>query len=233
MKKLSKRYQAAASKVDRAKEYTLAEAAALACETSATSFDSGVEVHMNLGIDPKQADQQIRSTVSLPHGIGKSVKVIAFVSDDKIKEALEAGAIEAGNETLIEKVEKGFMDFDKAVAMPDMMKDLAKVARVLGQAGKMPNPKAGTVSPDIAKTVSEIMKGQVEFRNDKLANLHNVVGKVSFGGDKILDNVKAYLKAVMERKPEKSKGNFVRSITLATTMGPGIKVEVNEALRSL
>lgn len=146
-----------------------------------------------------------------------------------IKIAKAAGAIEAGNEELIAKIEKGWMDFDIAVATPDMMKGLAKIARLLGQAGKMPNPKSGTVSPEIEKTVTEIMKGQVEFRNDKLANLHNVIGKVSFGADKLLENVKVYLKAVKDKKPSAMKGTYVKSITLASTMGPGIKVDVQNA----
>ncbi len=187
---------------------------------------------MKLGIDPKQAEEQIRSTVSLPHGTGRTVRVIAFVSDEKVKDAMGAGALEAGNTDLIEKIEKGWLDFDVAVATPDMMKDLAKIARVLGQAGLMPNPKSGTVTTDIVRTVDEIRKGQVEFRNDKLANLHNVVGKVSFGSEKLLENIRAYLKAVLEKKPEKMKGNYVLSITLASTMGPGIKVELADALKA-
>ncbi len=228
-----KKYRASLEIVDSTKLYSLEEAIKLAKESSFTKFDGTLEVHLHLGIDPKQAEEQIRDIVVLPHGIGKTVRVIAFVNDDKIKDAKDAGAIEAGNKDLIEKIEKGWMDFDKAVATPDLMKDLAKVARVLGQAGKMPNPKAGTVSPDVAKTVNEIMKGQVEFRNDKLANLHNVVGRVSFEAGKLLENVKAYLKAVQDKKPEKMKGNYILSITLNSTMGPGVKVDVNETLASL
>ncbi len=228
-----KKYEAAALKVEREKFYPLAEAAKLAVDTSTTKFDGSVDIHMNLGIDPKNAEEQLRSTVALPHGTGKSVRVIAFVSDDKVKAAKAAGAVEAGNTDLIEKIEKGWMDFDKAVATPDMMKDLAKVARVLGQAGKMPNPKAGTVGLDVETLVGEIMKGQVEFRNDKLSNLHNVVGKVSFGDAKLLDNIKVYLKAIQEKKPEKLKGNYINSITLASTMGPGIKVDVADAMSQI
>lgn len=231
--KTGKKYQAALAKVDREKLYSLEEAIKLTKETSTTKFDGSVEIHLNLGIDPKQAEQQVRDVVALPHGTGKTVRVVAFVPEDKVKEAKDAGAIEAGNTELIQKVEKGWMDFDKAIATPDMMKDLAKIARLLGQAGKMPNPKAGTVTPDVAKTVAEIMKGQVEYRNDKLANLHNVVGKVSFDDAKLAENIKVYLKAVNDKKPEKMKGTYVRSITLASTMGPGIKVEVNETLSAL
>ncbi|MBT5516718.1 50S ribosomal protein L1 [Candidatus Peregrinibacteria bacterium] len=228
-----KKYKAAAAKFDPLALYSLEDAVKLALDTSVTKFDSSVEVHMNLGIDPKQAEQQIRSTVSLPHGIGKTVRVVAFVPEDKVKEAKDAGAIEAGSEDLIAKIENGWLDFDKAVATPDMMKNLGKIARTLGQAGMMPNPKSGTVSPDVSKTVTEIMKGQVEFRNDKLSNLHNIVGKVSFGEAKILENLKVYLKAVKEKKPEKMKGNYVRSLYLATTMGPGIKLDVTGAFGSL
>lgn len=228
-----KKYRAALEKVNPENYYALEEAVKLAKETATTKFDSSVEVHMNLGIDPKQADQQIRDVVSLPHGTGKTVRVVAFVSDDKVKDAKTAGAIEAGNTDLIEKVEKGWMDFDVAVATPDMMKDLAKVARQLGQAGLMPNPKAGTVTPDVARVVADVMKGQVEFRNDKLSNLHNTVGKVSFGEKELLENVKTYLKAVQEKKPSSMKGNYINSITLTTTMGPGIKLDVTSVMNSL
>ncbi len=230
--KHGKKYLSAVQKIEQGKFYTLEEAAKLVLDTSIVKFDGSIEVHMKLGIDPKQAEEQIRSTVSLPHGTGRTVRVVAFVSDEKVKDAIGAGALEAGNTDLIEKIEKGWLDFDVAVATPDMMKDLAKIARVLGQAGLMPNPKSGTVTTDIVRTVDEIRKGQVEFRNDKLANLHNVVGKVSFGSEKLLENIRAYLKAVLEKKPEKMKGNYVLSITLASTMGPGIKVELADALKA-
>lgn len=230
--KHGKKYLSAVQKIEQGKFYTLEEAAKLVLDTSIVKFDGSIEVHMKLGIDPKQAEEQIRSTVSLPHGTGRTVRVVAFVSDEKVKDAMGAGALEAGNTDLIEKIEKGWLDFDVAVATPDMMKDLAKIARVLGQAGLMPNPKSGTVTTDIVRTVDEIRKGQVEFRNDKLANLHNVIGKVSFGSEKLLENIRAYLKAVLEKKPEKMKGNYVLSITLASTMGPGIKVELADALKA-
>ncbi len=231
--KTGKKYRAALEKFDREHNYTLDQAIDLVKETSITKFDSSVEIHLNLGIDPKQADQQVRATVALPHGTGKTVRVIAFVGDDKIESAKQAGAVEAGNDTLIEKVEKGWMDFDKAVATPDMMKIIAKIARILGQAGKMPNPKAGTVGPDVEKMVIEIMKGQVEYRNDKYGNLHNVVGKVSFSSDKLKENIVSYLKAVQSKKPEKMKGVYIKSINLASSMGPGIRVEVNNTIQSL
>ena len=231
--KAGKKYRDAAAKVDREKLYTLDEAIKLVKETSITKFDGSVEIHMNLGIDPKQAEQQVRATVALPHGTGKTVKVIAFVSADKIDEAKKAGAIEAGNETLVKKIEGGWMDFDTAVATPDMMKEIAKIARTLGQAGKMPNPKAGTVGPDVERMVGEIMKGQVEYRNDKFSNLHNVVGKISFSEADLKENLVTYLKAVQDKKPEKMKGNYINTITLASTMGPGVRVEVNGTISEL
>lgn len=231
--KHGKKYLAASQKVDPTKKYSLEEALKLALETSTTKFDSSLEIHMNLGIDPTQADQQLRSTVALPHGTGKKVKVIAFVSDDKVKVAKDAGAVEAGFDTLIEKIEKGWMDFDIAIATPAMMKGMGKIARQLGQAGKMPNPKSGTVTDDIEKTVGEILKGQVEFRNDKQSNLHNIFGKVSFGEKNLMENLKTYLKAVQEKKPSSMKGIFIKSITITTTMGPGIKIDVNPAMMSI
>jgi large subunit ribosomal protein L1 len=231
--KHGKKYRAALEKIELNKFYTLDEASKLLKETSITKFDGTVEIHMNLGIDPAQADQMIRATVSLPHGTGKKVRVVAFVSDDLVKAAKEAGAMEAGSTELIEKIEKGWLDFDVAVATPDMMKTMAKIARQLGQAGLMPNPKSGTVTPDPISVIGDLIKGQVEFRNDKQGNLHNVVGKMSFDQEKLAENIAAYLKAVNEKKPSTIKGNYVRSITLCTTMGPAIKVEVNGTLNSL
>ncbi|MFA6528534.1 MAG: 50S ribosomal protein L1 [Candidatus Gracilibacteria bacterium] len=228
-----KKYLAALAKVDQNKFYPMNEACALVKETSTTKFDATVEVHVNLSIDPAKAEQQLRSTVALPHGIGKEVRVIAFVADDKVKEALDAGAIKAGNDDLIAEIEKGWLEFDTAIATPDMMKGLGKIARTLGQKGLMPNPKAGTITMEVAKTVAEIKKGKVEFRNDKLCNLHNVIGKVSFDADKLSENLKVYLKAVMDNKPKDVKGIFINSITLATTMGPGVKIDHLEALKNL
>lgn len=228
-----KKYRAALEKVDQNKFYLFDEACALIRETATTKFDSTVEVHVNLNIDPAKAEQQLRSTVVLPHGIGKEVRVIAFVPEDKIKEALSAGAIKAGSDELIAEIEKGWLEFDTAIATPDIMKGLGKIARTLGQKGLMPNPKAGTITMDVAKTVAEIKKGKVEFRNDKLCNLHNVIGKVSFDSGKLADNLKAYLKAVMENKPKDVKGIFINSITLATTMGPGVKIDHLDAIKNL
>ena len=231
--KHGKKYRASAEKLELGKLYDLTQAVDLLKGFAKTKFDSSVEVHLNLGIDPTQAEQMIRSTVALPHGTGKKVRVVAFVSDDRVKEAKDAGAQEAGSNELIEKIEKGWLDFDVAVATPDMMKALAKVARVLGQAGLMPNPKSGTVTPNIGETVANLIKGQVEFRNDKQGNLHNVVGKASFSEAQIKENIEAYLRAVLEKKPASVKGTFVNSLTVCGTMTPAIHLQVNETLTAL
>lgn len=228
-KKRGKKYQEALKKIDRKKLYTLSEAIGLLKETSVTKFDSSAEVHLNLGVDPKQSDQIIRGTLALPHGTGKSVKVIAFVGDDKVKEVKAAGATEAGSDDLIEKINKGWLDFDIAIATPDQMKKLGKIAKTLGQKGLMPNPKAGTVTPEPGKTIEEIKKGRVEYKLDKEANVHNVFGKVSFDEKKLEENLKRYLKTIHEAKPSSIKGAFINSVTIKTTMGPGIKVNPTEA----
>jgi large subunit ribosomal protein L1 len=229
MKKLphGKKYREYAVKINRTKKYDLDEALDLLLESKdLTKFDATAEIHMNLGVDPKHADQTVRSTVVLPHGTGKKVKIVAFVDDSQVKEAKAAGAIEAGTEDLISKIEKGWTDFDIAVAAPDQMKMIGKVAKTLGQKGLMPNPKAGTVTPDIKKTIEEISSGKIEFRVDKLANLHNSVGKLSFGKDKLAENIKKYVKAVQDAKPTGAKGTYIKTVTLASTMGPGIKIDL-------
>lgn len=210
--------------------YVLNEAIGLLKKTSTTKFDASCEVHMNMGLDPKQADQLLRGTVALPNGTGKTVRVIAFVSESNTNAAKKAGATEAGLDDLIDKILKGWLDFDVAVATPDVMKSLGKVAKILGQKGLMPNPKAGTVTPDPAKTIGEVMKGKVEFRMDKLANVHNIFGKVSFDAQKLEENLKAYLRGVLQSKPAGAKGIFIKTMTVTTTMGPGIKLDVNKTL---
>lgn len=229
MKKHGKKYVAAKKLVEKP-VYDLSEAVALLKKTSTTKFDSSCEVHMLLGLDPKQADQLLRGTVVMPNGTGKKVRVIAFVSEAHQAAAKQAGCIEAGADELIEKIVKGWLDFDVAVATPDMMKTLGKVAKTLGQKGLMPNPKAGTVTTDIAKTVGEIIKGKVEFRMDKQANVHNIFGKASFAEPQLAENLKAFVKAILQAKPAGAKGIFVRTITIATTMGPGIHLDVNKTL---
>ncbi|MFH1720033.1 MAG: 50S ribosomal protein L1 [Patescibacteria group bacterium] len=230
MKKHGKKYREAADLIEKDRLYSLEEGIALLKKTSTTKFDSSVEVHMNLGVNPKHADQMVRATVPLPHGTGKEVRVVAFVNDDHVKEAKAAGAVEAGNEDLIEKITKGWLDFDTAVATPDMMKNLAKIAKTLGQKGLMPNPKAGTVTLEIGTAISEIKKGKVEFRTDKLANLHNIFGKVSFDEAKLVENLKTYLKAINDIKPATLKGTYIKSISLSTTMGPPVRLDVQQVL---
>lgn len=228
-----KKYRTAAALLEPGKRYSLEEACALAKKTSPTKFDAAVEIHLKLHIDPAQADQTIRSTVSLPHGTGKETRVIAFVNDDKIKEAKAAGAIKAGSDDLIAEIEKGFLDFDVAIATPDIMKRLGKVAKTLGQKGLMPNPKAGTVTTEVSQTIGEIRKGKVEFRNDKQGLLHNIVGRVSFAENQLLENVRTYLKSVLDHKPSGIKGTYVDSITLTTSMGPGIGLDVSGTLKAV
>lgn len=222
----SKNYKAAKELLKTKEFYSVDEAIGLLVQTAKTKFDSSCEIHMNLGIDPKQADQALRGTMNLPNGTGKTVKVAAFVPDDKVKECKDAGAIEAGSEELIEKVSKGWLDFDIAVATPEMMKELGKVAKTLGQKGLMPNPKSGTVTPEPGKIIGELMKGKIEYRNDKLGNLHNIFGKVSFGEAKLKENLEAYIKAIVDLKPSSVKGTYMKSATITVTMGPGIKLNL-------
>lgn len=227
--KRGKKYQEAKKLISK-EAYTLDEAIELLKKTSVTKFDSSCEVHMKLGVDPKQADQNIRTSVSLPNGTGKDVRVVAFVAEEGIKDAMAAGAVEAGTEELVKKIEKGWTEFDVAVAAPDQMKDLGKVAKILGQKRLMPSPKAGTVTPDFVKVIGELKKGKVEVRVDKAANLHNSFGKVSFDNAKLKENLLAILTTVLDVKPSTSKGTYVRSLTLTTSMGPGVPVELSSAL---
>lgn len=233
MAKQGKKYKKAKEMVNADKMYTLSEACELLKKTATTKFDSSCEIHIKLGVDTKQADQLVRSTVALPHGTGKEVRVIAFVSESQVKEAKEAGAVKAGLEDLIEEILKGYMDFDVAVASPEVMKNLGKVAKTLGTKGLMPNPKAGTVTPEIAKTIAELKKGRVEFRTDKQGQLHNIFGKVSFSAADLEGNLKALLKAINDTKPQGVKGNYIQGLSVATTMGPGVKVDVSSAMASL
>ena len=230
MPKRGKKYRALLEKVDPRKVYSVEEASKILKELSPTKFDSTVEIHMNLKVDPTQADQVIRSTVGLPHGTGKEVRVVAFVEDANVKEALDAGVVKAGITELTTEIEKGWLDFDVAVAHPDVMKSLGKIARTLGQKGLMPNPKAGTVTPNIAEAIAETKKGKVEFRNDKQGNLHNAIGKVSFTEEQLKDNIETYLKAIIANRPPGVKGTFIRSVTATTTMGPGIKIDIGAYL---
>jgi large subunit ribosomal protein L1 len=220
--------RAAAEKIDFDKIYTPREAVRLAKETSTTKYDATVEVAMCLGVDPRKADQMVRGTVNLPHGTGKVSRVIVFAVGEKAAEALAAGADEVGGDELIDKVAKGWVDFDAAVATPDMMGKVGKVARVLGPRGLMPNPKTGTVTADVTKAVNDIKGGKVNFRVDKQANLHLVIGKASFDEAKLVENYAAALDEVTRAKPATAKGKYLKKIVFTTTMGPGILVDTQK-----
>jgi large subunit ribosomal protein L1 len=225
MGKAGKKYTEAKNKIDRTKRYTLEEALQLLPETSYARFDEGIDVAIRLGVDPKKPDQMVRGTVVLPHGTGKEVKVLVFAQGEKEKEAREAGTDYVGGEDLVEKISQGWLDFDKAIATPDMMKVVSTVGKILGPRGLMPNPKVGTVTFEVGKAVQDIKSGKVEFRVDKAGNLHVSVGKVSFGQDKIRENFLALLDSVTKAKPASSKGAYVKGLTISTTMGPGIKID--------
>jgi len=208
------------------KIYDLSEAVKILKSTATVKFDATAELHIKLDIDPRQADQQVRTTTSLPNGTGKTVRVVVVTSDNKWAEAKKAGAVEAGSVELIEKIAGGWTDFDVLVATPDMMRNLAKVARTLGPKGLMPSPKAGTVTTDITKTVGELVAGRLEFRNDKAGVIHTIFGKMSFSEDKLLENLEAMVKAVKDAKPSGVKGTYIKSMSINSTMGPGIKIVV-------
>ena len=228
MTKRSKSYRAAAEKIHAGELYSPLAAMRLAKETSVTKFDSTVEVVMRLGVDPRKADQMVRGTVSLPHGTGKTSRVLVFAVGERAQEALDAGADEVGGDELIEKVAKGYTDFDVAVATPDLMGKVGRLGRVLGPRGLMPNPKTGTVTMDVAKAVKEIKGGRIEFRVDKHANLAFIVGKASFTAEQLTDNYAAVLDEVLRLKPTSSKGRYLLKGAVATTMGPGIPVDVTK-----
>jgi len=211
---------------DKTKTYTVNEAIELAKKLSKTKFDSSVEVHFRLGIDPKKGDQQIRSAVSLPHGTGKTIKVAAFVSDDKVKDVKTAGADYAGGDDLIAEIKKTEKtDFQVAVAEPAMMKNLAQIAKILGTRGLMPSPKNDTVTPNPAKAVEELKKGKVSFKNDDTGNVHAIIGKTSFESKKLIENFETILGAIKKSKPTSSKGVYIRNVSISSSMGPGIKVQ--------
>jgi len=223
--KRSKSYRKAAELVDDERLYPALEAVRLAKQTSTTKFDAAVEVAVRLGVDPRKADQMVRGTVNLPHGTGKTARVLVFASGDRAEEARAAGADFVGADDMIEKVTGGFLDFDAAVATPDLMGKVGRLGRVLGPRGLMPNPKTGTVTNDVAKAVTEIKGGKIEFRVDRHSNLHFIVGKSSFDEQQLLANYTAALDEVMRLKPSSSKGRYLRKVTFSTTMGPGIPVD--------
>jgi large subunit ribosomal protein L1 len=228
MKRHGKGYNAALAKVDRTTRYPLEEGLRLVHETKRAKFDETVDLAVRLGVDPKQADQNIRGTVVLPHGMGKAVRVVVFAKGDKGKEAEDAGADFVGSEDLIKKITEGWLEFDNAVATPDMMALVGRIGKILGPRGLMPNPKVGTVTMDIAKAVKEIKAGKLEFRVDKAGIVHIPIGKVSFELEKLLDNARVVLTSIVRAKPASAKGNYVQGVTLSTTMGPGIKIDLNQ-----
>jgi large subunit ribosomal protein L1 len=230
-----KKYVQAKARVDRNKRYELEEGLKLVTESSYAGFDESVDVAIRLGVDPRKADQMVRGTVLLPHGTGKTVRVLAFAKGQKEKEALDAGADYAGGDELVEKISGGWIEFDKAVATPDMMSSVGKLGKILGPRGLMPNPKVGTVTFDIEKAVTELKSGKVEFRVEKAGIVHIAVGKVSLGIEKLQENIKVLLDVIIRAKPPTSKGVYMKSIALSTTMGPGVKIEpssVRTAMKS-
>lgn len=231
MGKRGKNYLNAAEKVDRETLYEPRKALELARETAYTKFDSTIEVHIRLGVDPRHAEQQVRETVMFPHGLGKSVRVIAFAEGDDARLAEQAGADYIVDDELIQKIQGGWTDFDAAVATPSMMGKVGRLGKVLGPRGLMPNPKAGTVVPgeDLPRVIQELKAGKIEFRLDRTANLHVPIGKASFDADKLYDNLAALMEVVMRAKPASSKGVYIRKIVLSNTMGPGVKVDANAA----
>ena len=225
MPKRGKKYIEADKKIDRLKKYTFKEAIELAIDSSYVKFDASLDISVRLGVDPRHADQMVRGTVSLPHGIGKPVRVIVFAKGEKEKEAAEAGADFVGAEDLSEKIQKGWLEFDKAVATPDMMGIAGKLGRILGPRGMMPNAKLGTVTFDVAKAVTELKAGKIEFKVDKTGIIHTSIGRVSFGADKLLQNTAFFLDTILRLKPPSSKGTYLKSLTISTSMGPGIKLD--------
>jgi large subunit ribosomal protein L1 len=222
--KHGKKFRQSEARVE-TRPYPLRDAIELAGQVKFAKFDETLELAMRLGVDPKHADQMVRGTVVLPHGLGKTARVLVFASGEKIREAEEAGADHVGGEELAKKIEGGWLDFDSVVATPDMMRVVGRLGKVLGPRGLMPNPKAGTVTLDVAKAIQEIKAGKVEFRVDKTGIIHAPVGKLSFGTDRLKDNAEALIGAVIKAKPSAAKGKYVRGVSLSSTMGPGIKVD--------
>jgi len=225
--KRSKAYRKAADLVDRAKVYSPLEAAKLVKETSPTRFDATIEVALRLGVDPRKADQMVRGTVNLPHGTGKTARVIVFAAGDKALEAEIVGADAVGTDDLVARIQGGWLDFDAAIATPDQMAKVGRIARILGPRGLMPNPKTGTVTMDVAKGVQDIKGGKINFRVDKQANLHFVIGKASFPTERLVENYAAALDEVLRVKPSAAKGRYLKKVAFASTMGPGIQVDPN------
>jgi len=226
MAQRGKRYQEVVKLVERGSPYQPMEAVGLLKETSNVKFDASVEAHVRLGVDPRHADQMVRGTVVLPHGVGKPVRVVVFAQADKAQEALKAGADEVGGDDLVKRIEAGWLDFDVALATPDMMGMVGKLGRILGRRGLMPNPKSGTITFDLERAIKELKSGRVEFKVDKGAIIHVPFGKVSFEAEQLADNLAALVDAINRARPSATKGQFFKSLTVASTMGPGIRVDV-------
>jgi large subunit ribosomal protein L1 len=225
MPKPGKRYAAALAAVNRERRYPLDEALRLVLSTAKAKFDETVEIAIRLGVDPRQADQNVRGTVVLPHGTGKSVRVLVFAKGEKEREATDAGADYAGGDELVKRITDGWLDFDKAIATPDMMGLVGRIGKILGPRGLMPNPKVGTVTFDVGKAVKELKAGKVEYRVEKAGIVHVPIGKASFGAEKLIENAQALLNSIIKAKPAAAKGNYLLGVSLAATMGPGVKVD--------
>ena len=225
MRRHGRRYSERLAQVDREHEYAPSEAVALVRRLSGASFDESIEVHVRTGLNVRHADEQLRGTVALPNGLGKDVKIAVFAQGEKVSEAEEAGADVVGGDDLAKRIEEGFDDFDVAIATPDMMSVVGRLGRILGPAGKMPNPKVGTVTMDVAKAVGESKAGKVEYRTDRTAIVHLVIGKASFGERQLLENYATVIEELVRAKPSAAKGRYLRSITLASSMGPGVKID--------
>jgi large subunit ribosomal protein L1 len=223
----SKGYRKAAELIDRTRLYAPVEAIKLAQQTNPAKFDATVEVAMRLGVDPRKADQMVRGVVNLPHGTGKTARVIVFAAGDKAAEAEAAGADSVGSDELVARIQGGWLDFDAAIATPDQMAKIGRIARILGPRGLMPNPKTGTVTMDVAKAVSDIKGGKITFRVDKHSNLHLIIGRASFASEQLAENYAAVLDEVLRAKPSAAKGKYLRRVTVTTTMGPGIQIDPN------
>lgn len=225
MARRGKKYRNSAEKIERAKRYNYEDALRLMLDCAYADFDEGVDLAVRLGVDPRHADQMVRGTVVLPHGVGKEIRVAVFAKGEKEKEAQEAGADYVGSDELIEKIQNGWLEFDKAVATPDMMSSVGKLGRILGPRGMMPNAKLGTVTFDLAKAVTEMKAGKIDFKVERAGVLHSTIGKVSFGLDRLLENMATFLDTVIRLKPPASKGTYIRGIAVSSSMGPGIKVD--------
>jgi large subunit ribosomal protein L1 len=224
---MAKRFTAALEKVDRLKRYGVQDGIKLVVDTATAKFDEAVDVAVVLGVDPKQSDQQVRGAVDLPHGLGKNVRVIVFAKGPKEEEAKTAGADFVGSDELVTKIQGGWLDFDKAIATPDMMATVSKVAKILGPRGLMPNPKVGTVTMNVGAAVAAEKKGKLDFRVDKAGIIHATIGRKSMGADKLKDNFNTFMSALLKAKPATSKGNYLRGVTVSSTMGPGVKMDLS------